>query len=106
MWKRIESGISARSVEFDFLSWVKGYAANLGLMGATFMKKDGSIEIIAEGEEKNLTKLAKKLEKGDLFSRVENFYVKWMEPKKEFDNFSVMTEEQYHDSLVSGEEKL
>ena len=90
MLKRIISGISARALGFGYLSWVKDLAVKLKLKGEVFTKDDGSMEIIAEGEEENLEKLTKKLEKKEnSLSRVENFYIKWEEPKEEFEDFSI-----------------
>jgi acylphosphatase len=90
MKKRLESGISARSVGFGDLSYVKSYAEEFGLTGTVSVKNDGSIKIIAEGEDNNIMEFLKKLEAEEhSFSRVENFYEKWAEPTGEFENFSI-----------------
>ena len=92
MFRRLESGISARSVRFSDLSYVKSYAEKFGLTGVVFTKDDGTVKVIAEGEEKNLEKFIKELEKEEhSLSRVENFYEKWGEPTGGFKNFSIST---------------
>jgi acylphosphatase len=95
MLKRLESGISARSVGFNDLSLIKDFADQFQLRGVIFTKEDGSIKIIAEGEEENLKEFTKELEKEEhSLSRVENFYEKWDEPTGEFNDFSIEQHKQ------------
>jgi len=89
MLKRIESGISGKGLNYDYLSGIKDLAIKLGLKGVVFTKDDGSIKVIAEGEDGNLIKFAKRLEKNFFFSPIENFYVNWHDSTKEFQNFSI-----------------
>ena len=90
MLRRLESGISARSVGFNDLSLIKSVADHFQLKGVVSVRNDGSVKVIAEGEEKNLDKFTKELKKEEhSFSRVENFYEKWEEPTGEFENFSI-----------------
>ena len=89
MFKRIESGIAGKGFGFDYISSVRDMVVRYDLVGIVFEKKDGSIKLIAEGEEENLIKLTEKLEDGSLIHSVENFYVKWDEPKGEFKDFSI-----------------
>jgi acylphosphatase len=98
MKKRLESGISARSVGFSELSWVKIHAEELGLKGVIAVQNDGSIKIIAEGPEEDLIIFAQELEKEEhSLSRVENFYINWEKPTGEFQDFSILAE---HEELV------
>lgn len=89
MIKRIESGIAGRGLGSDYLSNTKDLAIKLGLKGVVFTKDDGSIKVIAEGEDVNLMKFAKKLETNFFFSSIENFYVNWLDSTKEFNDFSI-----------------
>jgi len=54
-----------------------------------FTKDDGSIKVVAEGEDGDLTKFTKRLEKSFFFSSIENFYVNWHDSTKEFQDFSI-----------------
>jgi len=90
MIKRIESGIYAKGLGDGYLSFVTNYAHKLELTGVVFAQNDGSIKVIAEGEEERLEKLSKKLERGGFFSSMENFYIKWEEPKEEFKSFATI----------------
>lgn len=87
--KRIESGIAGKGLGFDYLSNIKELAIRLGLKGVVFTKNDGSIKVIAEGEDMNLMKFSKKLERNFFFSPIENFYVIWHDSTKEFKDFSI-----------------
>ena len=89
MIKRIESGLASRGLSVDYLSDIKEKALKLGLVGIVFEKHDGSIKVIAEGEEENLKRLIRKLERGSFLSTTENFYVVWEDPTKEFSDFLI-----------------
>jgi len=93
MLKCIESTVSGRNLNYEDLLWINRHAIRLGLKGITFFKSDGSIRVIAEGEEKNLLFFIKKLKRGrhffSLFSPVENFSIAWHESRNEFEDFSI-----------------
>ena len=90
MIKRIESGIAGKGLGFNYLSSIKDIANDLGLKGIVFTKEDGSIKVISEGEEINLQKFAKKLERNFFFTPIENFYVIWHDSTGEFKDFSII----------------
>lgn len=93
MQKCIESTMWGKNLNYDYLLWIKHHAIRLGLKGITFFKNDGSIKVIAEGEERNLLFFISKLQRGrflfPVFSPVENFSMIWHEPRNEFENFSI-----------------
>jgi acylphosphatase len=93
MIKCVESTISGKNLNYNYLVWINSRAQALGLKGITFFHNDGSIKVIAEGEEANLYLFLNKLKHGKfffpLFSPVENFSVVWQEPKHEFEDFSI-----------------
>jgi len=93
MQKCIDSTISGRNLDHDYLLWIKTHAIRFGLKGVTFFKNDGSIKVVAEGEEKNLLFFINKLKRGryffSLFSPIDNFSIAWHQPKNEFEDFSV-----------------
>ena len=80
-----------KNLNYDYLLWIYNIAIELGLKGITFFKNDGSIKVVAEGEEKNLLFFMKKLQRGrfffPVFSPVENFSIVWREPKNDFEDF-------------------
>lgn len=93
MQKCIDSTISGKNLDHDYLLWIRQNAIRFGLKGITFFKNDGSIKVVAEGEERNLLFFIVKLKRGryffSLFSPIENFSITWHEPKNEFADFSI-----------------
>lgn len=64
-------------------------AISLGLTGWVRNLADGKVEILAEGEETELEKLASWARKGPEGSRVEDIRKQWEEYKGEYRTFSV-----------------
>lgn len=60
---------------------VSGFARNL---------EDGRVEIIAEGEKENLSKLINWAKRGSLFAKVERVEAKWEEYRGEFEKFEII----------------
>jgi len=93
MQKCIEYSMWGRRLDYEYLVWIYNHAVRLGLKGTTFFNSDGSIKIVAEGEEKNLNKFVKKMKRGRSFffflSPLENFSITWHEPRNEFSDFSI-----------------
>src|SRR3989339_1423794 len=86
MIKHIESGISGKGLGFHYLQWIKNLAINFQIKGIVFTKPDGSIKVVAEGEERDLMKFANKLERESNSREIENFYTKWAEPNKDLES--------------------
>lgn len=59
---------------------IKGYAENL---------YDGSVEVVAEGEEENIKELIKFIKTGLRWAQVDNIDEKWMEYKGEYKGFEI-----------------
>lgn len=89
MIKCIESGIAGKGLDFDSLSKIKNQAIKLGIVGTTFMKDDGSIKVIAEGNDADLEEFAKTLKPSRFFSSIENFYILRKEPSVKYKDFSI-----------------
>lgn len=59
-----------QGVGFRFFTWQQ--AQKIGLFGTVRNREDGSVEVIAQGSEKQLTQLKQWLLQGSRFARVEN----------------------------------
>ncbi|TCT14803.1 acylphosphatase [Bibersteinia trehalosi] len=59
-----------QGVGFRFFTWQQ--AQKIGLSGTVRNREDGSVEVIAQGSEKQLTQLKQWLLQGSRFARVEN----------------------------------
>src|SRR3989344_1046274 len=77
MNKRIEIGIAGRGLDKHSFGCIERLATELSLRGACFTRPDGSIRVTAEGEESALAELARKIERGNMFGTVENFFIRW-----------------------------
>ncbi len=91
MIKQIESGISGKGLGFHYLQWIKNLGIQFQVKGIVFTRPDGSIKVVAKGEERDLTEFANKLEREGNSREIENFYVKWGEQNKELESFYVVT---------------
>jgi len=87
MVRRINSGIAGSGLDRRAISWIKEFALQNKLKGVVFTKNDGSLKIIAEGEENDLHRFSRVLEKADFFIQTENFYINWEESAQELGNF-------------------
>lgn len=65
-------------------------ARKLGLVGTVQNMKDGSVAVVAEGEEEILKKFIALLRKGSVFAKVERVEIKWMEAMGEFHDFRII----------------
>ena len=62
--------VEGRVQGVGFRMFVEGVALELGLKGYVCNRRDGSVEVCAEGDEKVLKRLRAELEKGPSASRV------------------------------------
>ena len=65
-------------------------ANKLGLRGMVKNNEDGSVTVIAEGEEDTLMVYIKGIEQGPVLSNVENVEVAWLDAKEEFSQFGIV----------------
>ena len=87
--KRIHCFVSGVVQGVFFRAHTKEWARSLGLKGWVRNTSDGRVELIAEGEEKALKELLKKLKQGPPAGQVEKIDCKWLEAKNRFDSFYV-----------------
>ena len=64
-------------------------AKELGLFGWVRNTKDGSVEALAQGEEKALTAFIEWCKKGPNRADVKNVEIEWQTPTDEFRDFSI-----------------
>ncbi len=92
MKKRVEIKVYGRVQGVMFRNTVKALAMKLKVTGFACNMKDGSVNIIGEGEENSLVKMVKWCKRGPVFAKVTNFEVEYKEYRDEFNKFSVCTE--------------
>ncbi|MEX0617094.1 MAG: acylphosphatase [Candidatus Woykebacteria bacterium] len=64
-------------------------AQKLGLVGWVKNMPDGSVEIVAEGDNEELGKLIQWCWQGPSFAKVEDVKLKWQKAKGEFRDFDI-----------------
>ena len=96
MIERIECRISAEKSNYDYLRWIKRSADKFEVTGIVFNNDDGSIGVIAEGEDTVLTKFSKKIMDGhpifNMITIVDNFSMKWHKATGEYKDFQVISD--------------
>ena len=87
--KRLELRLFGDVQGVGFRSFAKRRADSFFLKGFVHNLPDGSIEIIAEGEEKNLQEFLNSISKGPMFSEVNTIEIKWTQAEGKFLRFDV-----------------
>jgi len=64
-------------------------AKELGLAGWVKNESDGTVKVLAEGDESGLEKLIKYCQTGPKFAKVARLEVKWEEAKGEYNKFLI-----------------
>lgn len=73
----------------NFRYYTREKADELGLVGWVMNLPDGNLEIIAQGERKNLEKLIKWCQTGPQFARVKEINIEWQKPEGKFNDFQI-----------------
>ena len=64
-------------------------AQSLGLVGYVKNLADGTVEVVAQGQDGELRELEKSLHKGSLLARVDTVNASWREPSRQYTSFSI-----------------
>lgn len=89
MTKQLEARIFGRVQMVLFRDFARRNAKRLGLTGFVRNETDGSVLVVAEGEEEKLKLLLSKLNRGPLFSRVSDFEISWHDVSGKFSDFVI-----------------
>lgn len=87
--KRVKIIVHGRVQGVFFRANARNIALNLGLKGYAKNLLDGSVEVIAEGEEEKLKRLVEFCKKGPERAEVTQVEVNFSDAKGEFENFEV-----------------
>jgi acylphosphatase len=86
---RIECIVTGRVQMVMYRDFAQRTARRLGVFGWVKNEDDGSVRIVAEGDELVLDKYLTALKKGSILSRVENITADWKDATKEFSDFDI-----------------
>lgn len=88
--KTLHCIISGKVQGVWFRAWTQDQANNLNIKGWVRNLADGKVEVLAQGEEKDLEELKKRLLTGSPLSRVEKVESKYLDDFKEtYDKFEI-----------------
>jgi len=90
MKKRLACQIFGRVQMVMFRDFTQRQARSLGLVGTVENLKDGSLFVVAEGEEDKLRLLLAHLKKGPLLAKVERLEEKWLPATGKFSGFKIV----------------
>lgn len=92
MQKRLECQVTGRVQMVMFRDFVTREARSLGIKGTVKNNADGSVSIIAEGDEVVLHAFLELVGKGPLLARVDKVRGDWAEPFGCYKNFDILYE--------------
>jgi len=87
--KRLEAYVHGFVQGVGFRYFVRRNAVKLNITGFAKNLPNGDVQVVAEGEEKDLIKLLGILRKGNSFSHVENVDYEFKEPKGDLLGFEI-----------------
>lgn len=73
-----------------YRSFAQTHARRLGLKGTVRNLPDGTVEVIAQGDEERLNKFIDELNNGSFFSRVDDVKVTWRGTSVTFKDFDII----------------
>lgn len=88
--KEIECIVTGRVQLVLFRDFTQRKAWGLGLSGFVKNLPDGSVRVVAQGEEEALKRFIKELKKGSLLSRVDNVSVLLRDSTNQYEGFTIL----------------
>ncbi len=87
--KRLTAKISGRVQGVFFRDNARKIAQDLDLVGWVQNMPDGSVQVVAEGDERRLERFLESLKEGSDSAVISDVGIKWEKPKGEFEEFEV-----------------
>jgi acylphosphatase len=90
MPKEIKAIITGKVQMVMFRDFANRKANDLGIYGTVENLSDGSVGIIAQGDEENLKKFVEELKVGPQYGEVENVSIEWRDAEEKFEDFKII----------------
>ena len=87
--KRIRAIVKGKVQGVFYREFTRREAESLGVSGFARNLKDGTVEIVAEGEEKQLREFEKRFRKGPLMAFITDVEMKDEQPTGDFEGFDI-----------------
>jgi acylphosphatase len=89
MKKQVNLKIYGRVQRVFFRDSTRRRAKKLGLVGWVMNQTDGTVEVVAEGDEEKLKELINWCYNGSMLARVDKIDINWQEATGQFDKFEI-----------------
>lgn len=93
--KEIEIELFGRVQGVNLRYMIKKYADSLELRGYVMNRKEGSVLVVAQGENEKLNELILWIKKSPGFSQIENINFLWKRPLARYSAFDIIREDNY-----------
>ena len=90
MKKQLRANVTVRVQMVMYRDFAQRKASKLGLVGTVQNLDDGSVAVVAEGDEEKLEDFIQYLNKGSLLSKVKNVRITWGEVSGVFSQFKIV----------------
>ena len=90
MSSRIKISISGNVQGVGFRYFTYRVASRLSIKGYVQNRKDGSVEIVAEGDRSKLLSFIEEVRIGPSGSSVDNFHIEWEHPTNDLTEFKIL----------------
>ncbi|MDO8482356.1 MAG: acylphosphatase [bacterium] len=90
MLRQIDCIVSGRVQGMLYRDFVRRKARGLGLVGTVENLPDGTVKVVAQGDESDLRILIEHLKRGSIFSRVDALDEKWSDAPQAFPDFQIV----------------
>lgn len=87
--KRLTANVYGRVQGVSFRHYTRLEAQRLGLVGWVANRPDGTVQVVAEGDEPALEKFVAFLQRGPAMARVTDLEMQWQEATAEFSQFGI-----------------
>jgi acylphosphatase len=88
--QEIEAIVRGRVQMVMYRDFAQRKAKKLGLVGAVQNLSDGTVRVVAVGNEERLKQYIEYLQKGPVLSRVDKVDVQWIEPSAKYTSFDIV----------------
>lgn len=87
--QRLEASLEGRVQGVGFRFFTRQTAVRLGVSGWVRNERDGTVTVVAEGDQEQLEELAEAIRQGPRTAVVQNADISWKEPDGSFSQFVV-----------------
>ena len=87
--ERLSVTVSGRVQGVNFRAHTEREATRLGLSGYVLNRRNGTVQVVAEGEREGLEALLAWLRRGPPHARVDDVSAEWLPARREFTRFEV-----------------